>query len=136
MIIRMPNMVRLMAETVALQLAMCLNRALCEQVDRAEQPQQRSGYNCAHEGSRPDIIREFASPSGGSALRSGLFSADYCAWGPPRHLKRAGFGSLCELPKKRRPTEVSARPIGSMMACRLFKHERDMTAPHAKCFEP
>ena len=31
-------MVRLMVETVALHLAMCLNRALCEQVDRAEQP--------------------------------------------------------------------------------------------------
>ena len=61
-------MVRLMVETVALHLAMCLNRALCEQVDRAEQPQQRSGYNCAHEGSRPDIIREFASPSGRSVI--------------------------------------------------------------------
>ena len=41
-------MVRLMVETVALHLAMCLNRDLCEQVDRAEQPQQRSDVTIVH----------------------------------------------------------------------------------------
>src|SRR3954468_9812743 len=57
-----------------------------------------------------------------------------CAMAKPcrgRHLTQASFGSRRELPKKRRPTEVSARPIGSMMAYCLLKHERDMAAAHA-----
>ena len=56
-----------------------------------------------------------------------------CAMAKPcrgRHLTQARLGSRRELPK-RRPTEVSARPIGSMMAYCLLKHERDMAAAHA-----
>ena len=66
-------MVRLMVETVALHLAMCLNRDLCEQVDRAEQPQQRS----------------VASPSGGSALRSGYSRPTIMLGGRHATYKRA-----------------------------------------------